>query len=235
MCSEKIMQMLIRATIGTLLILLVSACVGHENRRFAEVELKTLDGMPEVKKNALQNGAIYRQDSSLSLFKDNKAYKVGDILTVLLSERTNASTLASTSTTKNDQADIGVSSLFGGAAHYLGVPVLDAGIKAKRGFSGSGDSSQSNSLTGNITVVVVQILTNGNLRVRGEKMIRINQGSESVRFSGVLRPQDIGADNTIASVKVANAKIYYGSEGSIADANSQGWVSRLLSSEYWFF
>jgi len=181
------------------------------------------------------NGAIYRQDSSISLFKDNKAYQIGDILTVLLSEKTNASTLASTNTSKNDQADIGVSSLFGGVGNYRGVPVLDAGVKAKRNFSGSGNSSQSNSLRGDITVAVVDILKNGNLVVQGEKIIKINQGAESVNFSGVLRPQDIGADNTISSTKVANAKIYYGSSGSIAQANSQGWLSRLLSSEYWFF
>ncbi|MDQ7015113.1 MAG: flagellar basal body L-ring protein FlgH [Gammaproteobacteria bacterium] len=229
------MWLLIRSAFISVLILSIGACASHGKKRFAATEFETVDRTPESKKNTLLNGAIYRQNSSISLFKDNKAYQVGDILTILLSERTNASTLASTSTSKNDQIDIGVSTLFGGAGNHRGLPVLDAGVKAKRGFSGNGDSSQSNSLKGDITVSVVQILNNGNLRVRGEKLIRINQGSESMHFSGVLRPQDIRSDNSISSIKVANAKIYYGSDGSIGDANTQGWLSRLLSSEYWFF
>lgn len=229
------MRMLLRSTFVVVLLLTVSACATYEKKRFSETEFEKIDRIPDSRENRVLNGAIYRQDSSISLFKDNKAYQIGDILTVLLSEKTNASTLAATNTSKNDQADIGVSSLFGGAGNYRGLPVLDVGIKAKRGFSGSGNSSQSNSLRGDISVVVVDVLKNGNLVVQGEKVIKINQGSESVSFSGVLRPQDIGVDNTIPSLKVANAKIYYGGSGSISQANSQGWLSRLLSSEYWFF
>ena len=106
------------------------------------------------------------------------------------------------------------------------------GTSGDRSFDGSGNSSQSNQLTGSITVTVAQRLSNGNLLVRGEKWLTINQGQELVRISGIVRPQDIGQDNSVPSTRVADARIAYTGRGSLADANTQGWLSRFFSSKW---
>src|SRR5690606_15887510 len=82
---------------------------------------------------------------------------------------------------------------------------------------------------GNITVTVAKRLSNGNLVVRGQKWIEINQGREFVRIQGVIRPLDIQPDNTIASYKVADASIAYGARGALADANRPGLLSRFFN------
>jgi len=113
-----------------------------------------------------------------------------------------------------------------------GNPVLSANINDAAKFDGEGDSKQSNSLTGYITATVVRVLPNGNLFVKGEKWIGINQGEEYVRLTGVVRPIDLAPDNSIPSLKVASAKISYGGKGALADANAQGWLSRFFNSPW---
>ncbi len=190
---------------------------------------------PPPAPGVISNGAIYSAGTGLSLFEDRTALRVGDILTVMLSESTAASTTASTSTQKNDSTDLGIPTVFGGPVTYNGRNVLQNSVDAERAFTGSGDSSQSNSLRGEITVTVSRVLANGNLAVRGEKIIGINQGAEFVRIKGVVRPQDVTPDNTVLSSKVANAQIYYGGDGALAEANSKGWLARFFNSEFWPF
>ena len=103
-------------------------------------------------------------------------------------------------------------------------------IDAERTFAGSGDSAQSNSLSGEIAVTVSDILPNGNLLIRGEKIIGLNQGSEFIRLSGIVRPQDISTENVILSRKIANARIYYGGGGVVAESNTKGWLTRFFDS-----
>ena len=113
-----------------------------------------------------------------------------------------------------------------------GNPILSAGINDTSKFDGEGASSQSNALTGDVTVTVMKVLPNGNLYVRGQKWIAINQGKEYVQLSGVVRTIDINPDNTISSSQVANATISYGAKGALADVNAQGWLSRFFNSPW---
>ena len=106
------------------------------------------------------------------------------------------------------------------------------GLDGERSFDGAGSSSQSNQLTGQITVTVAQRLPNGNLIVRGEKWLTINQGQELVRIAGIVRPQDIGQDNVVPSTRVADARISYTGRGTLADANTRGWLSRFFNSKW---
>ena len=106
-------------------------------------------------------------------------------------------------------------------------------IAGDRTFDGKSDSSQSNKLEGSITVTVAERLPNGNLLVRGEKRITINQGQEFVRLQGIVRPVDIGPANTVPSTKIADATITYTGKGALADSNRQGWLSRFFNSP-WF-
>lgn len=217
-------------TVAAVLILnLVNACsvsriVVQPDPQYAPVDLKNIAFQPEP------NGSIFQQGRSIRIFEDNKAYRVGDVLSIILSESTNASKSAATTTAKEDDIDISASFLLGVAPTYKGNAILTNTLGGNRDFTGSGDSAQSNSLTGEITAMVTDVLPNGILAIRGEKIIGLNQGSEFIRISGLVRPQDVSSDNVVLSQKIANARIYYGGGGVVAEANTRGWLSRLFDS-----
>lgn len=182
-----------------------------------------------------QNGSIYAASQGMALFEDQKARNVGDVLTILLVETTTAKTSAATNTAKDSSSDVGAPTVFGMPVSIHGTSVLSASLDSTHKFSGSGDSSQSNTLQGNVTVTVIGRQPNGNLIVRGEKHLSLNQGSEFVRIEGVVRPADISTDNTIPSSRVADARISYTGEGALAESNTKGWLSRFFSSPLWPF
>ena len=192
--------------------------------QYAPVDLNTVAFQPEA------NGSIFQQGRSVRLFEDTKAFRVGDVLSVTLSESTNASKSAATNTAKDDSIGISATALLGIAPSSNGDAFMTNTLAANREFSGTGDSAQSNSLTGEIAVTVASILPNGTLNVRGEKIIGLNQGAEFIRLSGLVRPQDVSSDNIVLSRKLANARIYYGGGGAIAESNTKGWLSRLFDS-----
>jgi flagellar L-ring protein precursor FlgH len=176
-------------------------------------------------------GAIYRGGGTggLSLFADQKARHVGDILTIQLVERTQASATSSTNASKGSSVSVPAPTLFGAPA-TIGGRTLDSELGAESEFEGSGNSTQSNRLDGNVTVTVAERLPNGYLVVRGQKWIRINQANEHIQIQGIVRPADIGPDNTISSARVADAQIAYRGRGSLAQANAQGWLTRFFQS-----
>ncbi len=180
----------------------------------------------------ITNGAIYQSGREVALFENPIARHVGDIVTVVLNEQTAAKKSSSTNTSKSTNVDFPGMTLIGKAPTIHGVPVTINNIADSSKFAGAGDSAQSNSLQGFVTVTVQKVLPNGDLYVKGEKWIGINQGQEYVRMTGVIRPIDLGPDNSIPSSKVANAKISYGGKGALADVNAQGWLSRFFNSPW---
>lgn len=183
----------------------------------------------------VSDGAIYKTGFGVTLFEDMKAHRIGDIITVILQERTNSTKTASTTTAKEADVSISAPTIFGAGVTHRGKDILSAGIDASRDFSGEGDSTQSNSLTGQISVTVVDVFPNGNLMIRGEKLLTLNQGSEHVRISGIVRAGDVTPTNTVFSTQVANARIIYGGQGVLADANTKGWIQRVFDSNWWPF
>jgi len=213
-----------------LLLVLASGCsqtqmVVQPDPQYAPVDLHSVEFRPEP------NGSIFQPGRSVRLFEDNKAFRIGDVLSVTLSESTNASKSAETTTSKEEEIDIDVLAILGSLGPSInGNNVFDNDVNGERDFTGSGDSEQSNSLSGEIAVTVVDILPNGNLVVRGEKLIGLNQGSEFIRLSGWVRPQDISSENTVMSRKIANSRIFYGGGGVVAESNTRGWLSRFFDS-----
>lgn len=186
-------------------------------------------------------GAIFQSGQEISLFQDTKARRVGDIITVVLVEQTSASKSADTTTSKTQDVQMDNPTLLG-APLGLNMPGgsgrdfnLGTTLSGSRDFTGAGDSSQSNKLTGKITVTVAEVLSNGNLVVRGEKEVTINQGDEYIQFSGIVRPEDINPNNTVLSTLVADAKISYTGKGMLDDVNSNGWLARFFNSKWWPF
>jgi len=193
----------------------------------------TMPAMVEIEPS--KDGSIYNSRTNRFLFEDIRARRVGDLITVILDEKTNAAKTASTSTSKDTSIDMPGPTLLGLPITLHGRPILDSSLKSNTGFKGAGDSSQSNSLSGNITVTIARVLPNGNLIIRGEKLLTLNQGSEVVRISGIVRSTDISPQNTIISTKIANANITYGGNGMVADSNKAGWATRIINSSLWPF
>ncbi len=178
------------------------------------------------------NGAIYQSGREVALFENPIAHHVGDIVTIVLNEQTAAQKSSSTNTNKATSVALPGMTILGKALTVHGVPIMSNNIADTTKFAGEGDSAQSNSLQGYVTVTVQKVLPNGNLYVKGQKWIGINQGQEYVMMSGVIRPIDLASDNSIPSSQVANAKISYGGKGALADANAQGWLSRFFNSPW---
>ncbi|WEK11272.1 MAG: flagellar basal body L-ring protein FlgH [Candidatus Pseudomonas colombiensis] len=184
---------------------------------------------------AANNGSIYQAGFEQNLYGDRKAFRVGDIITITLNERTAASKGANSALTKTSTNSIGLTSLFG-AVPNVNDPLSDGNLSLDAGYSGNratkGDSkaAQSNSLTGSITVTVADVLPNGIIAVRGEKWMTLNTGDELVRIAGLVRADDIATDNTVSSTRVADARITYSGTGSFADANQPGWFDRFFLS-----
>ena len=174
------------------------------------------------------HGSIYRTAfGAQALFEDRRPRQVGDILTIVVSENINAS--------KNSAADASRTS---SATSTLGlVPRLlnglvssdqDADASGKNTISAKGGANSKNTFNGVITVTVVELLANGNLLVSGEKQMLINQGTEYIRFSGVVNPRTVGANNSVLSTQVADARIEYSAKGYIDEAQTMGWLQRVF-------
>ncbi|MEH6616208.1 MAG: flagellar basal body L-ring protein FlgH [Porticoccus sp.] len=220
-------------TIAGPLMLLVG-CSGmpeESHPDYAPVEF-TADPVEQTK---APSGSIYMASQNVSLFEDTKARQVGDIVTVILSEATDAAKNSDTSLDKSNSTVIN-NPIWGAGADGIGTD-LDLGfdLSSESAFEGDSSSNQSNSLQGSITVTVARVLPGGNLYVQGEKWIHINQGNEYIRLRGIVRPVDISSNNTILSTQVADARISYGGTGATAEVNMVGWLSRFFMSPLWPF
>ena len=179
------------------------------------------------------NGAIFRRGQSGLFATDQRARRVGDILTVTFNEvfaATKAQTAASS------KADAFAVTLPTGLPNILtgGFATDDGGNGAgltagtNRTFSGAGNAAQSNSFTGSLAVTVIRVFANGNMEVTGQKEMTLNNGNEYVRVKGIVRPEDISATNIVSSNRLADAQIRYTGSGHLADVSKPGWLSQFM-------
>ena len=226
-----------RVIFSLFIIALCSACTIQAPAQPNDPSYAPVLNLPE-RPDAAVNGSLYRENVAMNLFADRRAARIGDIITVVLEERTTSSKSSAVEIIKNNQ----MLSPLNDAASLLGVTpsignfdVLDNNIQNDRTFIGESDADQSNRLSGNISVTVVDIHPNGTLVVRGEKWIKLNRGNEYIRISGLVRSDDVNPDNTVMSTKLANARIEYSGIGELADIQKMGWLSRFFSSPMWPF
>ncbi len=211
-----------------IIVLMMVACtpIPTKDPDFAPVQPASL--IPPVQ----NSGSIYQAGYDMRLFEDNKARRVGDVLSIIFNEATQANKAADLSQEKQNSMSFTAPSLYGMAVSTMTGSDLQTTVASDNKFTGTGKADQSNSLTGNISVTVIELLPNGDLKVRGEKRVTLNQGDEYVRLSGIVRPIDIDPSNTVSSDKVADATIMYTGNGSMADASKMGWLSRILNSAW---
>jgi len=175
------------------------------------------------------NGSIYQAGyTNRYLFEDRRARNVGDTLMISINEKMDASKKSSSAASRKSADDFSVPTIFGLPGKMLQGATLSA--SSSDTFAGKGDSASNNAFTGTITVTVIEVLPNGNLMVSGEKQIGINQGSEFIRFSGVVNPMYITVANSVSSVQVADARMEYKGTGYIDEAQTMGWLARVFMS-----
>ncbi len=180
------------------------------------------------KENLAATGSIYQAGVSRTLFEDRRARYVGDTITIAITETTSASTSSNTKASRDTSisASAGPISLLPGKS-FQGMQLAG---QSSTSLDGKGNAAANNVFTGNITVTVIEVLTNGNLLVSGEKQVSIGAGTEYIRLSGIVNPYFINAANTISSADVADARIEYKESGVISEAQIMGWLARFFLS-----
>ena len=190
--------------------------------------------IPDYPKQKLDHdGALFDPTIANTLYSDIRAGRVGDIITVQLRENTNATKAANTTTSKESVVEIDPIIGLGANPVALGGDSLEFDLDSSNEFTGDAQSNQSNSLFGDISVTVVQVLPNNNLVIRGEKWMTLNKGDEYIRLTGIIRAADISPLNTIQSNRIANARIQYSGTGSFARAQEKGWLAQFFDSKWW--
>ena len=170
---------------------------------------------------AQKNGAIFQAGiNDHPLFEDVRPHHVGDTLTVTLVESTSATQANAVDATHKGSLSSNTPSATNNATGQTLLKGIGLSADSASSLANASDSSGSNTLSGSITVTVTRVLPNGNLMVSGQKKVSINQTDEYIRLSGVVRPADIANDNTVPSIKVADARIEYKGNNSHYDVAS---------------
>ncbi|WP_246624628.1 flagellar basal body L-ring protein FlgH [Oceanobacter mangrovi] len=217
-------------------VLLASGCTSVPLERdvfpndpnFAPVSAQSLQPPPNV------TGSLFQANYSNGLYTDQQARRVGDIITVIFDEQYQSSKSAQTKADKSSTNSMGAGTVLGVTP---GLRNLNLGVETSsdRQFTGKGEADRSNSLSGQVSVSIAEVLPNGILRIRGEKWLTLSDGDEFIRIVGLIRPQDITPDNTVPSSKVADARISFGGRGNLNNSTQQGWGDRILNSPWWPF
>jgi len=181
---------------------------------------------PEPKGGSVWHGQL------TSLFSDQRARYVGDILTVKITEISQASESATTDTTRKSQTVGQLTNFFGIENHGIG-PWKNTGNlintnTPNNDFSGAGATTRTGSLSATITARVMEVLPNGNLAVEGKREIYVNNEKKEILLQGIVRPRDIAFDNSVFSTQVADAKVIYTGIGVVAEKQRPGWGQRLF-------
>ena len=169
------------------------------------------------------NGSIYSTSSSGLFSSDRRAKKVGDILSVTLSETFSSNKAVTNSSAKADNIGAEV-----GPTGFMKNFRLSGSVAKTNSFAGSMATNQSNSLSGTLSATIVRVFPNGNLEIKGQKKLRITEGTEYIRLSGIIRPEDISTTNTVSSAKIAEAQIEYVGAGILDSATKPGWGSKIF-------
>ena len=167
-------------------------------------------------------GAIYNGAQSESFFGRGRGFQIGDVITVLLNESTQAGRTQSGVVKRTSSNDVVPPAMGGGL--LSGANLLGGTITSE----GTGTADQTASLTGSVAVSVIDVMANGNLVLRGEKQLALTEGAEIIQVAGVVRPDDIAPNNTVQSRRLANAQITYRGTGDMAAASRAGWATSGL-------
>jgi flagellar L-ring protein precursor FlgH len=226
----------LRLTVYCLLLSVVlPACSGLKEAR----DIKSAPMPPKYveakeKESYAGEGSLWADRATL--YEDRRARRLNDIVTILISETTNASKKATTNNSSASTVNDSITNLMGIPANQMLTKNLQAGIQGNgnTAFAGEGDTASATTFTDTISAKVIEVLPNGNLVLESRKERIINNDKEIIVIRGIIRPEDISPTNTISSGQVADAKIYLVGDGVLADKQSQGWLVKVLD-QVWPF
>jgi flagellar L-ring protein FlgH len=214
--------------------LLLCGCVSQTT----EVKTAAFDQQLTKPQADYSSGSIW-QASSTGLSEDFKARRKGDILTIVISENASASKAAKTDTDRS-------SAIHAGIPNFLGLENTDfvkrnfadlsnlINASAESKFAGSGSTSRNETLNASISAKVIDVLPNGNLLVEGRRNVKVNNEDQIIVVEGTVRPSDIGTNNVINSIYIADARISYTGKGIISDRQKPGWLMNIVD-QLWPF
>lgn len=170
-------------------------------------------------------------ENSASPYSSQKAYKVGDIINVIILESSSAKNLAGTKTDVKDDLGIKFTHTLQRLAPIIGTSNQVAGGWGNK-YTSSGQTTRGSQVTARISAWVTEVLPNGNLAIKGKHRVEVNDEQQEITFTGIVRPKDISGANTIYSYQVANVELSMKGTGTVADSESPGWLTRIFN---WLF
>ena len=187
--------------------------------------------MPDIQPVSYAPNSLWRTGSR-AFFKDQRAARIGDILTIKVNVTDKANLNNETKRSRKNEEGFGVPNLFGAeaSAGLLSGATPESLLKAtsENSSDGAGSVQRTETVNTSVAAVVTQVLPNGNMVVEGKQEIRINFEVRELVVAGVVRPEDIESDNTIASAKIAQARIAYGGRGQITDVQQPRYGQQVL-------
>ena len=184
--------------------------------------------MPEIVQASYQPNSLFSNEAR-GFFKDQRAHKIGDILTVIVTIDDQAQISNTTARSRASTNEAGFNGAIG-SLFSKAVPTVDPKIDVSSGIkhNGAGSVNRSETLETSVAAVVTQVLPNGNLVIEGRQEVRVNFEVRDLIVAGIVRPEDIGADNTIPSAKIAEARIAYGGRGQITDVQQPRYGQQIF-------
>ena len=169
-----------------------------------------------------------RLNAARSLFADQKATRVGEAVTILIVESSQASNDAKTSASRSSSIGFSAS----GNAGSSSIPDINLGVNSGNSFDGQGGTMTRGNLRATLSARVDSVLWNGDLMIRGNRTITVNNEEQTISIAGIVRPSDIQADNSVYSFNISDARIAFEGSGIVARAQGPGWITTLL---HWLF
>ncbi|MFH1019411.1 MAG: flagellar basal body L-ring protein FlgH [Pseudomonadota bacterium] len=228
-------------TTGLILLLAgLAGCAGAGSQQAQQLPERYTLPAPPKSAQARPEGTIYAAGSSLDLYADSRAKRVGDIVLVRIVETSKANKEANTKTERESTVSGGVSSLFGletwlaDKNSRFSPSLTELQARLTNDFEGKGKTDRKSTVTATISARVIDITTDGNLSIRGYQEVKVNNETQHIILSGIIRPQDVAQDNSVLSTHVADARIDYSGQGVIGDKQQPGWMARALDSVWPF-
>ena len=224
-----------------ILVLLLSACGRsdfHDHTPVKAIETEPLEEIRMPQAQQKTDGSLWTSNEG-SIFSDYKAKNVGDIIVVTINENDKASKEASTVTGGTSTYGAGISNLFGLEKSSMVTknnitPGSLINTNFSNGYNSDAKTARNGTLTAQLTVQVIGLYPNGNLKIRGGKEVMVNNETQIVYLTGIIRPVDVTASNTVDSNKILNARISYTGKGVVSDQQGPGWLGRTLDNVWPF-
>jgi flagellar L-ring protein precursor FlgH len=218
---------------------LINSCAGSQSRIATSEAVQMVPppaepSGPAARSADAEQASLLKKTAYRGFFQDLRALQVGDLVTINIVETSKASKSAATKTGRESAIDAGIENALGYESQLKKIFPDDFDnknmFKASLGssFDGSGSTDRVESMTAFMTARVMNVTTNGNLYIEGRRQIRVNNETQFIILSGLIRPTDISPNNTVLSSYIADAKIEYLGSGAVSDKQRPGWLGRVV-------